>query len=138
MHVEAARHNRPHPGTRAPDHSTERLGPQPFPMLQEHRMPLRPDTLAIHAGQAPDSATNARAVPIYATTSYVFNDTQHAADLFGLRVFGNIYTRIMNPTSDVFEKRIAEMEGGIAALAVASGQAAETLTVLNLARAGDN
>ena len=71
-------------------------------------------------------ATNARAVPIYATTSYVFNDTQHAADLFGLRVFGNIYTRIMNPTSDVFEKRIAELEGGVAALAVASGQAATT------------
>jgi O-acetylhomoserine (thiol)-lyase len=101
-------------------------------------MPYQPDTLAIHAGQLPDPATNARAVPIYATTSYVFNDTQHAADLFGLRVFGNIYTRIMNPTSDVFEKRIAEMEGGIAGLAVASGQAAETLTVLNLARAGDN
>jgi O-acetylhomoserine (thiol)-lyase len=101
-------------------------------------MTYHPDTLAVHAGQAPDPATNARAVPIYATTSYVFNDTQHAADLFGLRVFGNIYTRIMNPTSDVFEKRIAELEGGIAALAVASGQAAETLTVLNLARAGDN
>ena len=101
-------------------------------------MPYQPDTLAIHAGQVPDPATNARAVPIYATTSYVFNDTQHAADLFGLRAFGNIYTRIMNPTSDVFEKRIAELEGGIAALAVASGQAAETLTVLNLARAGDN
>jgi O-acetylhomoserine (thiol)-lyase len=101
-------------------------------------MTYHPDTLAVHAGQAPDPATNARAVPIYATTSYVFNDTRHAADLFGLRVFGNIYTRIMNPTSDVFEKRIAELEGGIAALAVASGQAAETLTVLNLARAGDN
>jgi O-acetylhomoserine (thiol)-lyase len=101
-------------------------------------MPYQPDTLAIHAGQVPDPTTNARAVPIYATTSYVFNDTQHAADLFGLRAFGNIYTRIMNPTSDVFEKRIAELEGGIAALAVASGQAAETLTVLNLARAGDN
>ena len=101
-------------------------------------MPYQPDTLAIHAGQVPDPTTNARAVPIYATTSYVFNDTQHAADLFGLRVFGNIYTRIMNPTSDVFEKRMAELEGGIAALAVASGQAANTLTVLNLARAGDN
>jgi O-acetylhomoserine (thiol)-lyase len=101
-------------------------------------MPYHPDTLAVHAGQAPDPATNARAVPIYATTSYVFNDTQHAADLFGLRVFGNIYTRIMNPTSDVFEKRVAELEGGIAALAVASGQAATTLTILNLARAGDN
>ncbi|MGN6391096.1 MAG: O-acetylhomoserine aminocarboxypropyltransferase/cysteine synthase family protein [Gemmatimonadales bacterium] len=101
-------------------------------------MSYRPDTLAIHAGQVPDPATNARAVPIYATTSYVFNDTQHAADLFGLRVFGNIYTRIMNPTSDVFEKRIAELEGGIAALALASGMAAETLTILNLARVGDN
>jgi O-acetylhomoserine (thiol)-lyase len=101
-------------------------------------MSYQPDTQAIHAGQAPDPATNARAVPIYATTSYVFNDTQHAADLFGLRVFGNIYTRIMNPTSDVFEKRLAELEGGVAALAVASGQSATTLTVLNLAHAGDN
>ena len=101
-------------------------------------MSYQPDTLAIHAGQSPDPATNARAVPIYATTSYVFNNTEHAANLFGLREFGNIYTRIMNPTSDVFEKRIAELEGGVAALAVASGQAAETLTVLNLARAGDN
>jgi O-acetylhomoserine (thiol)-lyase len=98
----------------------------------------RPETLAIHAGQSPDPATNARAVPIYATTSYVFNDTAHAADLFGLRAFGNIYTRIMNPTTDVFEKRVAELEGGAAALGVASGQAGETLTVLNLARAGDN
>jgi O-acetylhomoserine (thiol)-lyase len=101
-------------------------------------MTYRPATTAVHAGQVVDPATNARAVPIYATTSYVFNDTQHAADLFGLRVFGNIYTRIMNPTSDVFEKRVAELEGGIAALAVASGQAATTLTVLNLANAGDN
>lgn len=101
-------------------------------------MTYQPDTLAIHAGQAPDPTTNARAVPIYATTSYVFNDTQHAADLFGLRVFGNIYTRLMNPTSDVFEKRIAELEGGVAALAVASGQAATSLSVLNLAGAGDN
>src|SRR5215210_936528 len=109
-----------------------------FLHLEEHRMTYHPDTLAVHAGQAPDSATNARAVPIYATTSYVFNDTQHAADLFGLRVFGNIYTRIMNPTNDVFEKRVAELEGGIAGLAVASGQAATTLSVLNLAGAGDN
>jgi O-acetylhomoserine (thiol)-lyase len=101
-------------------------------------MSYHPDTLAVHAGQDPDPTTNARAVPIYATTSYVFNDTQHAADLFGLRVFGNIYTRIMNPTSDVFEKRVAQLEGGIAALAVASGQAATTLSVLNLAGAGDN
>jgi O-acetylhomoserine (thiol)-lyase len=101
-------------------------------------MPFRPDTLAVHAGQAPDPATNARAVPIYFTTSYVFNNTTHAANLFGLREFGNIYTRIMNPTYDVFEKRITELEGGAAGLALASGQAAETLTVLNLARAGDN
>jgi O-acetylhomoserine (thiol)-lyase len=101
-------------------------------------MTYHPDTLAIHAGQVTDPTTNARAVPIYATTSYVFNNTQHAANLFGLKEFGNIYTRIMNPTSDVFEKRIAELEGGVAALAVASGMAAETLTVLNLARAGDN
>jgi O-acetylhomoserine (thiol)-lyase len=101
-------------------------------------MTYHPDTLAVHAGQVPDPATNARAVPIYATTSYVFNGADHAASLFGLREFGNIYTRIMNPTSDVFEKRIAELEGGVAALAVASGQAAETLTILNLARAGDN
>ena len=101
-------------------------------------MTYHPDTLAIHAGQVPDPTTNARAVPIYATTSYVFNGTEHAANLFGLREFGNIYTRIMNPTTDVFEKRIAELEGGVAALGVASGQAAETLTILNLARAGDN
>ena len=101
-------------------------------------MSYHPDTIAVHAGQVPDPTTNARAVPIYATTSYVFNDTQHAADLFGLRVFGNIYTRIMNPTSDVFEKRVAELEGGIAALAVSSGQAATSLAILNLARSGDN
>jgi O-acetylhomoserine (thiol)-lyase len=101
-------------------------------------MSQHPDTLAIHAGQVTDPATNARAVPLYATTSYVFNNTDHAANLFGLREFGNIYTRIMNPTTDVFEKRIAALEGGAAALAVASGQAAETLTILNLARAGDN
>jgi O-acetylhomoserine (thiol)-lyase len=101
-------------------------------------MPYRPDTLAVHAGQAPDPTTNARAVPIYFTTSYVFNNTTHAANLFGLREFGNIYTRIMNPTNDVFEKRITELEGGAAGLALASGQAAETLTVLNLAGAGDN
>ncbi len=101
-------------------------------------MTYHPDTLAVHAGQVPDPATNARAVPIYATTSYVFNSTEHAANLFGLREFGNIYTRIMNPTTDVFEKRITELEGGAAAVGVASGQAAETLAILNLARAGDN
>lgn len=101
-------------------------------------MPNKPETLALHAGQRPDPATNARAVPIYATTSYVFNGAQHAADLFGLRTEGNIYTRIMNPTNDVFEQRIAALEGGVAALAVASGQAAESYALLNLCRAGDN
>lgn len=95
------------------------------------------DTLAIHGGQEADSATNARAVPIYQTTSYVFNDADHAARLFALQEFGNIYSRIMNPTTDVFEKRIAALEGGVAALAMASGQAAETLTILTLAKAGD-
>jgi len=99
---------------------------------------LRPETLALHAGQQPDPTTNARAVPIYATTSYVFNDAAHAARLFGLEEFGNIYTRIMNPTNAVFEERVAALEGGIAGLALASGQAAETLTFLNLAHAGDN
>ena len=99
---------------------------------------FRPETRALHAGQKADPATNARAVPIYATTSYVFDDAAHAARLFGLQEFGNIYTRIMNPTTDVFEQRVAALEGGVAALGVASGQAAETLTILNLARAGDN
>src|SRR5579859_4271950 len=94
-------------------------------------------TLAIHGGQEKDPATKARAVPIYQTTSYVFNDADHAARLFALQEFGNVYTRIMNPTTDVFEKRIAALEGGEAALALASGQAAETLTILTLAKAGD-
>src|SRR5688572_22117670 len=83
-------------------------------------------TLAVHGGQKPDPATNARAVPIYQTTSYLFNDSEHAARLFALQEFGNIYTRIMNPTTDVFEQRIAALEGGVAGLALASGQAAET------------
>ncbi len=97
------------------------------------------DTLAVHAGQeAPDPATGARAVPIYATTSYVFDSPDHAASLFGLKEFGNIYTRIMNPTTDVFEKRVAALEGGVAAVATASGQAAQTLALLNLAQAGDS
>jgi O-acetylhomoserine (thiol)-lyase len=94
-------------------------------------------TLALHAGQVADPATNSRAVPIYQTTSYLFNDSDHAARLFGLQEFGNIYTRIMNPTTDVFEKRVAALEGGAAALATASGQAAETLAILTLANAGD-
>jgi O-acetylhomoserine (thiol)-lyase len=99
---------------------------------------LRPETLALHAGQVPDPTTNARAVPIYATTSYVFDDAAHAARLFGLQEFGNIYTRIMNPTTGVFEERVAALEGGVGALGLASGQAAETLAILNLARAGQN
>jgi O-acetylhomoserine (thiol)-lyase len=99
---------------------------------------LHTETQALHAGQMPDPATNARAVPIYATTSYVFDDAAHAARLFGLQEFGNIYTRIMNPTNGVFEERVAALEGGVGALALASGQAAETLSIFNLAGAGDN
>lgn len=95
------------------------------------------NTLALHGGQEIDPTTNARAVPIYQTTSYAFNDADHAARLFALQEFGNIYTRLMNPTTDVFEKRIAALEGGVAALAAASGQAAETLAILTLAGAGD-
>ena len=94
-------------------------------------------TLAVHGGQAPDPVTGSRAVPIYQTTSFVFNDADHAARLFGLQEFGNIYTRIMNPTTDVFEKRVAALEGGAAALATASGQAAETLAITTLASAGE-
>jgi len=96
------------------------------------------DTLALHAGQNPDPTTGSRAVPIYQTTSYVFKDTDHAANLFALKEFGNIYTRIMNPTWDVLEQRVAALEGGAAALVTASGQAAETLAVLNIAGAGDH
>ncbi len=99
---------------------------------------LHPETLALHAGWRRDSATNAVAVPIYQTTSYQFDDTQHAENLFALRELGNIYTRIMNPTLDVAEKRLAALEGGVAALAVGSGQAASALAVQNLAHAGDN
>lgn len=95
------------------------------------------DTLALHGGQEIDPTTNSRAVPIYQTTSYAFNDADHAARLFALKEFGNIYTRLMNPTTDVFEKRIAALEGGASALATASGQAAETLAILTLAGAGD-
>ena len=95
------------------------------------------DTLALHAGQEVDATTTARAVPIYQSTSYVFHDTDHAANLFSLSEMGNIYTRIMNPTTDVFEKRVAALEKGVGALATASGQAAETLSILNIAGAGD-
>ncbi|MCD4533101.1 O-acetylhomoserine aminocarboxypropyltransferase/cysteine synthase [Nocardioides sp. cx-169] len=102
-------------------------------------MTYRPETLAVHAGQEEhDPATNARAVPIYQTTSYVFNDTEHAANLFSLAEPGNIYTRIMNPTQDVFEQRMTQLEGGVGALAVASGSTATTYAVLNLTYAGDN
>jgi len=96
------------------------------------------ETKQIHAGQSPDSATNARALPIYQTTSYTFNDTAHAAALFGLEVPGNIYTRIGNPTTDVVEQRVAALEGGVAALFLSSGQAAETYAILNLASSGDH
>jgi O-acetylhomoserine (thiol)-lyase len=95
-------------------------------------------TLALHAGQEPDPTTTARAVPIYATTSYVFKDTDHAANLFGLREFGNIYSRIMNPTNDVLEKRLAAIDGGIGALAFASGQAAITAAILTITHSGQN
>lgn len=96
------------------------------------------ETLQLHAGQTPDPVTKSRAVPIYQTTSYVFDSSEHAANLFGLKEFGNIYTRIMNPTTDVFEKRIAALEGGVAALAVGSGQAAQFIALNNILEAGDN
>jgi O-acetylhomoserine/O-acetylserine sulfhydrylase len=96
------------------------------------------ETLQLHAGQEVDPSTGSRAVPIYQTSSYVFNDSEHAANLFGLKEFGNIYTRIMNPTTDVFEKRIAALEGGVAAVAVASGQAAQFIALNNIVQAGDN
>lgn len=102
-------------------------------MSSEYRF----ETLQVHAGQEPAPGTNARAVPIYQTTSYTFEDAGHAARLFGLEEFGNIYTRIMNPTTDVFEQRIAALEGGVAAVATASGQAAQFLAITNLAQAGD-
>lgn len=104
-------------------------------MTEEHKLSL--ETLAVHAGQQIDPATMSRAVPIYQTTSYGFRDVEHASNLFALKEFGNIYTRIMNPTSDVFEQRIAALEGGAAALAVSSGQAAITFSILNIAGAGD-
>ena len=97
-----------------------------------------PETLALHAGWRSDPTTGAVAVPIYQTTSYQFRDTEHAANLFALKELGNIYTRIMNPTNDVLEKRVAAMEGGVGALALASGQAASAIALQNLARGGDN
>ncbi|MDD5722441.1 MAG: O-acetylhomoserine aminocarboxypropyltransferase/cysteine synthase [Syntrophales bacterium] len=105
--------------------------------MPKHDDSLHIDTLVLHGGQEPDPVTGARAVPIYQTTSYQFKDTDHAASLFALKEFGNIYTRLMNPTTDVLEKRIALIDGGVGALAVASGQAAITLALLNIAQAGD-
>lgn len=99
---------------------------------------LKFETLQLHAGQEADPTTGSRAVPIYQTTSYVFKDSEHGANLFALKEFGNIYTRIMNPTTDVFEKRVAALEGGVAALAVASGQAAQFIALNNILQAGDN
>src|SRR3954464_13939509 len=96
------------------------------------------ETLQLHAGQQVDPTTKSRAVPIYQTTSYAFNNSEHAANLFGLREFGNIYTRIMNPTTDVFEQRMAALEGGVAALATSSGQASQFLSLNNIMKAGDN
>ncbi len=96
------------------------------------------ETLQVHAGQEVDKDTNSRAVPIYQTTSYVFNDAQHGADLFALRKFGNIYTRLMNPTTDVFEQRVAALEGGVSGLATASGQSAQFIAITNIVQAGDN
>jgi O-acetylhomoserine/O-acetylserine sulfhydrylase len=101
-------------------------------------LPKKFETLQLHAGHSPDSATNSRAVPIYATTSFTFNDSAHGARLFGLKEFGNIYSRIGNPTVGVFEERIAALEGGVAALATASGQAAQFIAITSLAHAGDN
>src|SRR5210317_244067 len=101
-------------------------------------MSNHPETLTLHAGQVPDPTTGARAVPIYQTTSYVFNDAEHAANLFALKEFGNIYTRLMNPTTDVVEKRIAALEGGTGALLTSSGMAAIFLSIHNIAQAGDH
>src|SRR6201986_577865 len=99
---------------------------------------LKFETLQLHAGQEVDPTTNSRAVPLYQTTSYVFNSAEHGASLFALKEFGNIYTRIMNPTTDVFEKRMAALEGGVAALATGSGQAAQFIALNNILQAGDN
>ena len=99
---------------------------------------LKFETLQLHAGQEPDPTTGSRAVPIYQTTSFAFESAEHGADLFALRKFGNIYTRIQNPTTEVFEQRIAALEGGVAALAVSSGQAAQFIALNNILQAGDN
>ena len=105
--------------------------------MNDKNRKLNDDTILLHGGHEPDTSSNSRAVPIYQTTSYLFDNTDHAADLFSLKEPGNIYTRIMNPTTDVLEKRMALLEGGSGALAVASGSAAITYTILNIASAGD-
>ncbi|MBI4397405.1 MAG: aminotransferase class I/II-fold pyridoxal phosphate-dependent enzyme, partial [Elusimicrobia bacterium] len=105
--------------------------------MNQNNLHPRLETVLLHGGQEPDPTTGSRAVPIYQTTSYQFKSTDHAANLFGLKEFGNIYTRLMNPTTDVFEKRIALLDGGVGALGVASGQSAITLALLNIAQAGD-
>src|SRR5512136_2571555 len=107
-------------------------------MSEEPFQPRGLGTMALHAGQVPDPATTARAVPIYATSSYVFKDTDHAANLFALKEFGNIYSRLMNPTNDVLEKRLAALDGGAAGLAFASGQAAITAAILTITHSGQN
>ena len=107
-------------------------------MTEAKKPEWRLETIAVHGGYKPDPTTRAVAVPIYQTVAYAFDDTQHGADLFDLKVAGNIYTRIMNPTTDVLEQRVAALEGGIAALALASGQAAVTYAILTIAEAGDN
>src|SRR5258708_38927058 len=99
---------------------------------------LKFETLQLHAGQQADPTTGSRAVPLYQTTSYVFNNSEHAANLFALKEFGNVYTRLMNPTTDVFEQRMAALEGGVAALATASGQASQFIALNNILQAGDN
>ena len=99
---------------------------------------MKIETKAVHSGYKPDPTTNAVAVPIYQTTSYSFRDTEHGANLFNLAELGNIYTRIMNPTNDVLEQRVADMEGGVASLALSSGQAATTYALMTIAEAGDN
>src|SRR5579871_5976952 len=122
----------PHPAwhsARQPPLSTE----SPMPTESKH-----PETIVLHAGYRSDPATTAVAVPIYQTTSFQFNSTEHASNLFGLKELGNIYTRIMSPTSDVLEQRVAALEGGVAALAVSSGQAASMFCVNNITQAGDN
>ena len=101
-------------------------------------MTFKQETIAVHGGYQPDPTTKSVAVPIYQTTSYAFDNTQHGADLFDLKVEGNIYTRIMNPTQNILEQRIAQLEGGIAGLALASGQAAITYAIQTIAEAGDN